>query len=386
MKLSEIYEPQEDSFLMLKYVKKLAKGNVLDMGTGSGIQAISASKKKSVKKVVGVDISKKVIEHCKKQSKKITWIQSNLFKNLGKKYHGFFDTILFNSPYLPQEGKTLIKTIEGGKKGYEICVEFLEQARPFLKPKGIILLLFSSLSKPDIILNFADTMMYTQKIVSADPLFFEELYLYKFQKSDVFLELEKKGFKDIKFFDKGWRGMIFTSKYDKKKAAIKTKRRYSEAKEAIKKEARWLKFVNQHNIGPRFIVSGKGYIAYDFVEGQTFDKWMEKASKTRLSKVIREILIQCYHLDKLGVNKEEMHRPLTNVIITKKDEPVLIDFERMYKTKKPHNVTQFCQFLINRVAFLNKKGFKLNRNKIIASASRYKRDLDLFKEILKMIR
>ena len=121
MKFSEIYEPREDSYFMQRMVEKYAKGNVLDMGTGSGIQAMTALRKRSVKKVVGVDISKKAIEHCKKLSKKVTWIHSDLFNRLGKKYYKFFDTIIFNPPYLPQEGKKREPTIEGGKRGFEVC-------------------------------------------------------------------------------------------------------------------------------------------------------------------------------------------------------------------------------------------------------------------------
>ena len=65
MRFSEIYDPREDSYFMQRKVLKFAKGNVLDMGCGSGIQALTALSKNNVKKVVGVDISKKAIEHCR---------------------------------------------------------------------------------------------------------------------------------------------------------------------------------------------------------------------------------------------------------------------------------------------------------------------------------
>lgn len=46
------YEPREDSKLLERYVRKYAKGSVLDIGTGSGIQAISAAKSRKVKKLL----------------------------------------------------------------------------------------------------------------------------------------------------------------------------------------------------------------------------------------------------------------------------------------------------------------------------------------------
>ena len=75
-----IYDPEEDSFLLQKFVKKYSKGLVLDMGTGSGIQAVTASE--NADKVIGLDISKEVIKYCKKniKTKNIEFFKSNLFE------------------------------------------------------------------------------------------------------------------------------------------------------------------------------------------------------------------------------------------------------------------------------------------------------------------
>ena len=43
--IMEVYEPSEDSYLLEKYVKEFSKGLVLDIGTGTGIQAKAAFKK-----------------------------------------------------------------------------------------------------------------------------------------------------------------------------------------------------------------------------------------------------------------------------------------------------------------------------------------------------
>ena len=60
------YEPREDSKLLEKYVGKYSKGIVLDMGTGSSIQAMTAAKSGKVKKVIAADIQKSTIEQLKK--------------------------------------------------------------------------------------------------------------------------------------------------------------------------------------------------------------------------------------------------------------------------------------------------------------------------------
>ena len=75
-----IYEPAEDSFLLAKAVKKYSPGkSVLDMGSGSGIQAETALSAKA-KSVLSADIDKETIKYLK--SKNIRAVQSDLFSNI----------------------------------------------------------------------------------------------------------------------------------------------------------------------------------------------------------------------------------------------------------------------------------------------------------------
>ena len=55
--MEEVYNPGEDSYLLQRYVERLVSGSVLDMGTGSGIQAVSAAQKDDVSRVLVVDIN-----------------------------------------------------------------------------------------------------------------------------------------------------------------------------------------------------------------------------------------------------------------------------------------------------------------------------------------
>ena len=48
--------------LLLRHVEELVEGLVLDMGTGSGIQAVAAASKPEVSRVVAVDIDTDAIE------------------------------------------------------------------------------------------------------------------------------------------------------------------------------------------------------------------------------------------------------------------------------------------------------------------------------------
>ncbi len=173
--MKNMYEAREDSFLLLKSVK-LAKGKVLDIGTGSGILAYEASKLKNVKSVTAVDIDQKSINYVKKKYN-INVIKSDLFENI----KGKFDTIIFNPPYLPQEivyPKIKDKAIFGGKKGYELIERFLNNAKKYLNKDGIILLLFSSLTNKKKINDILNKNSFKYKQIDKLKLDFEELYVY----------------------------------------------------------------------------------------------------------------------------------------------------------------------------------------------------------------
>ena len=166
-----LYAPQEDSYLLNKYVKEYAKGKVLDMGTGTGIQAKAALTK--TKHVLAADINPKAVEHCKKLG--INAVQSNLFSNIKEK----FDLIIFNPPYLPEnkdepEDSKLATT--GGKQGHEIIERFLQNAKNYLEKNGKILLVCSSLTGD--VENLFIKSNYTFKLLEKQSHFFEELKVY----------------------------------------------------------------------------------------------------------------------------------------------------------------------------------------------------------------
>jgi len=206
-----VYQPREDSYLMqetlINYLKNLRKsienfekigatkfskknfaqisfGNhnyakfsisILDMGSGSGILILKC-KELGFNRLTAVDIDEETVNYLNKL--KIKAIRSDLFSNI----KGKFDLIIFNPPYLPEDKRepkdSRIHTT-AGKKGYELIINFLEQAKNYLKDSGKILLLFSSLSKPKIIKNKARELGYKTKLLNKKKLFFEELFVYE---------------------------------------------------------------------------------------------------------------------------------------------------------------------------------------------------------------
>lgn len=171
--MPHIYQAAEDSYLLAEEVKKFIKKNnpekILDMGSGSGIQAQTAiNGGANPKNIVLADINPEAIKILKKRFSKSKIIKSDLFSKIKDK----FDLIIFNPPYLPIDEYDKERDTTGGKKGSEIINKFLILVHKSLKKKGRILLLVSNLTKG---LNFKG---YHKKMLSKSNLFFEELYIY----------------------------------------------------------------------------------------------------------------------------------------------------------------------------------------------------------------
>lgn len=383
----QVYEPREDTFLVLKEVQRYAMGRVLDMGTGSGVLAIAAAEQADL--VIGCDINKKALDYARKKAANIDnirFIRSDLFKNIKQK----FDLIIFNPPYLPEKKKEpqwLKQQISGGKKGYEILDRFFSQASNYLTPNGKILVLFSTLTKQDKVHEILDNYAFNYQKLAEQSFDFETLFIYLVEKSEFLKELEKKGISNIKKIAKGHRGLIYKAQLKNKLIVIKKKLPESEAKGRMQNEAKWLQILNKKGIGPKFRFTDKDYFVYNYVEGIFLPLFIEKASKNKIKKVLTEIFKQCFILDKLKVNKEEMHRPLKHVLIDKDLKVTMIDFERTHKTGSPKNLTQFLQFIKRDsvMKLLKKKGFMYGRRQLLNFAKEYKKDISA-KNVIEIIK
>lgn len=195
----------------------------------------------------------------------------------------------------------------------------------------------------------------------------------------------------FKFLTKGKRGKIYLS------GDIATKKSLPRH---VSNEVKWLKILNKKGIGPNLLSSTKDSFSYKFVKGPFLPEWIENQGihpltkpasrhKKEIQEMLKQVLLQCRIMDKLKINKLEMHNPYKHIVINSKTKPVLIDFERCYETKKPKNVTQFCQYLISGHLnpLLKSKGIILNRKDIILLTKQYKKTYKEqdFKKILQLL-
>lgn len=172
--MPDIYQPREDSFLMSEFVKKeisaLKPLSVLDMGSGSGIQAETAiNSGVNPENLTIVDINPLAIKVLEEKFPESQVIFSDLFSEpLGK-----FDLIIFNPPYLPENDFDVEFDTTGGKYGSEIINRFLADASDHMLKGGKILLLTSSITTQ------IDWHRYSRKLLGKKRVFFEELYVWE---------------------------------------------------------------------------------------------------------------------------------------------------------------------------------------------------------------
>ena len=185
-----VYEPREDSFLLADSVKRFARGKVLDVGTGSGIQAIAAARKKEVEKVVAADINPDAIECAVANAEKnnvlgkILFLESDLFHGLNPTWKKEFDAICFNPPYLPTGPGEHVAgayddALDGGKSGRETTDRFLAGFEEWLAPGGVLLLLQTSLSDKGETEKILRRKNYRVERVGENSFFFEKIFVLK---------------------------------------------------------------------------------------------------------------------------------------------------------------------------------------------------------------
>ncbi|MFX0063216.1 MAG: HemK2/MTQ2 family protein methyltransferase [Candidatus Hermodarchaeota archaeon] len=195
----DVYSPREDTDLMIQAIQHISKDeslidrqiSILEMGTGSGILSIYLLKTFKIDKLIVTDISPIVAEIAAEN------ISNNLLHTpqgtnivVMDLFNGFqkqplFDLIMFNPPYVPTAQGELSRggifhSWAGGRQGRKIILAFLEDCPLFLKPKGQILLLISSLNNLTEIQKFAsEKCSLRSKIIVAKSVGYEKLYVLK---------------------------------------------------------------------------------------------------------------------------------------------------------------------------------------------------------------
>ncbi|MBI4148014.1 methyltransferase [Candidatus Woesearchaeota archaeon] len=382
--MTTAYEPREDSYLLAHQVRKYARGNVLDLGTGTGIQAREAANKKTVTHVAAIDLNPEAIAYAKKHSHvnhKIEFFTGDLFEPVKKCRIKQFDTIIFNPPYLPADHGVKDVALHGGKHGWETLERALNAVNDYLAPNGRMLIVFSSLTNKEKVDAIITKNLLMFKLLNTINLFYEKLYVYLIQKSAVARALDNKGVQHLTFLARGTRKLVYKARLGRKQVVVKVKRPDSTAN-PIPREVKMLKLLSAKKLSARVLSQGKDYFITEYVSGQFLKDWIKIATPQEVKWLLQKVFDWCYQMDKLNISKEEMHRPWKHVLINGK-KIGMIDFERAHHTNDPKNVSQFVQFVMNYAKIL--KGITVNRVKMIEKTKEYKKTFEK-KEFAKILK
>ncbi|MGZ7069748.1 MAG: HemK2/MTQ2 family protein methyltransferase [Methanobacterium sp.] len=176
----EVYEPAEDSYLLADNLDIKRTDEVLEIGTGTGFIAISASKKAG--KVIATDINDYAIKCAIKnvvtnKAYNIELKKGSMFEPVqGEK----FDLILFNAPYLPTSedekiDEELNTAFDGGPEGRDIIDEFIGEVKHHLNKEGRIQLVQSSLADNEKTISKLEELGFDAEITARQKFFFEEI-------------------------------------------------------------------------------------------------------------------------------------------------------------------------------------------------------------------
>jgi len=175
---SHVYEPAEDSFLLVDaLLGNIRNGDrVLEVGCGSGIVSVFASDIASM--VVATDLNPHAVRCAACNG--VSVVRTDLYAGL----KGTFDLIVFNPPYLPTLKNERLGgwddlMLDGGYNGRRTIARFLKGIWELLSQGGRVLLLVSSLTGVSEVSRSMRDAGLAVEPVSESRHFFEQLVVLK---------------------------------------------------------------------------------------------------------------------------------------------------------------------------------------------------------------
>jgi release factor glutamine methyltransferase len=187
--LGKTYETSKNVFnpkyyytseFMARHINAKPGDIILDIGTGSGIQAVTAGVTAS--KVTAIDINPEAVSYAQKNVKrsglehKVSVMEGDLFSSLKKQET--FSVILFTPPYLEGLPGTFFEhaLFDPDKK---LLTRFFNEARHYLKPGGYVQMLYSSIADHEKALSIARQYGWNYTLTASEDTFSETFLIYR---------------------------------------------------------------------------------------------------------------------------------------------------------------------------------------------------------------
>lgn len=178
--IGDVYRPSDDTSLIIDLIEeRTPRGEVcIDLGAGSGILGLFLVMNNLCRKVVFIDILDDAVETIA-----LNTLMNNVRDAIIVQSDGFavrdgvVDVVVANPPYLPVQNPDEIDvSTEGGSEGYETIEYFLDYSSRALRTNGLLYIVYSSFSKPDIVSRLMEKYGFKAKYSMMRHFFFETLY------------------------------------------------------------------------------------------------------------------------------------------------------------------------------------------------------------------
>ncbi|HEV2046041.1 MAG TPA: peptide chain release factor N(5)-glutamine methyltransferase [Chthoniobacterales bacterium] len=146
--------PRPETEELIEFLKSKIqnpKSKILDVGTGSGVIALSLAKKFPEAQIYAVDVSEDALALARENAERLGLTErvqlskGDLLKNISER----FDLIVANLPYISMQDRHLLSrevlhdpevALFAGARGDELIRQLIEQAPSHLKPGGLLAL------------------------------------------------------------------------------------------------------------------------------------------------------------------------------------------------------------------------------------------------------
>lgn len=177
---TQVYAPAEDSHLLAKAaVEEVAPtDDVLDAGTGSGFIAETIATETGAT-VIGTDINPHACQAAADRG--VETLRADLVAPFAP---ATFDVVVCNPPYLPEEPAASFDdwmhvALAGGASGQAVINRLLEEVNRVLRPDGIVLVLVSTVTGVDAVVERAAKAGFSAVAVAEESFPFETLTVLK---------------------------------------------------------------------------------------------------------------------------------------------------------------------------------------------------------------
>ncbi|MFB6270190.1 MAG: HemK2/MTQ2 family protein methyltransferase [Halobacterium sp.] len=175
-----VYQPAEDSLLLAETAVEEVDGrdSVLEVGTGSGYVAATVADEAGAS-VVGSDLNPYACLQARDRG--VPVVRADLVSPFRD---DAFDVVLFNPPYLPRDEDAarddwMEVALSGGETGREVVEPFLDAVGRVLASDGFVLLLVSTLTGVEEVVEYAGGRGFSAAAVREESYSFETLSVLK---------------------------------------------------------------------------------------------------------------------------------------------------------------------------------------------------------------